>query len=219
MSATRMNIAVRRATPVDARRLLPVLVHAYLSGPVADWLIPNITERRVVYYRYFRLMLTHGLRYGRVDTTDDLSAVAIWYRRDETPAPVVPTYREQLGQAAGKYAPKFVLLDTMFEAHHPRVPHDYLAFLAVDPERQGRGVGSALLNRAHARLDAEHRAAYLEASNERNRDLYLRLGYRTGAPMMLPTAGPPIWRMWRGQREGDVGVAFPPATMPRRRSL
>ncbi|OKI49344.1 GNAT family N-acetyltransferase [Micromonospora sp. CB01531] len=215
MTVIRTGLGVRRATPPDARQLLPVLVDAFLDGPVADWLIPNRTERRVVYYRYFRMMLDLGLRDGRVDTTTNLSAVAIWYRRDETPA-ADPALQDRLEQATGKYAPKFQLLDALFEAKHPRMPHEYLAYLAVDPEWQGRGVGSMLLDHAHKALDAKGQPAYLEASNTRNRDLYLRHGYQAGQAMQASAEAPPIFPMWR---DGGVPKPTPTVMLPRRGSL
>jgi predicted N-acetyltransferase YhbS len=66
----------------------------------------------------------------------------------------------------------------------------------VHPDRQNLGIGSALMARHHARLDLAGIPAYLEANHPRNRDLYLRHGYVSAAPIRLPD-GPPIWPMWR----------------------
>ncbi|MEU4635403.1 GNAT family N-acetyltransferase [Micromonospora chalcea] len=90
--------------------------------------------------------------------------MAIWYRRDETPPPHAD-HLYGLEEATGRYAPKFLLLDAMFEARHPRLPHAYLAYIGVKPAVQSRGVGSALLAHVHQALDAENLPAYLEASN------------------------------------------------------
>ncbi|MEK8106537.1 GNAT family N-acetyltransferase [Micromonospora sp. M12] len=107
------------------------------------------------------------------------------------------------------YAPKFTLLDAVFEALHPSEPHHYLAYVAVKPEQQNRGVGAALLSHYHRQLDVLGMPAYLEASNLRNRELYLLLGYRAGPPLILPTTGPTIWRMWRGQPDAAAPAGFP----------
>ncbi|MEU9505988.1 GNAT family N-acetyltransferase [Micromonospora sp. NPDC048170] len=212
-------LTVRRATADDAGPLITVLAEAFLDGPVADWLVPDPHERRTVYFRYFTLVLHHGLQHGRVDTTSDLSAVAIWYTRDEVPLLASTDHYYEVEKATGRYAPKFLLLDAIFETHHPHPPHDYLAYAAVDPHRQGRGVGTALLTHAHQTLDEAGRAAYLEASNSRNRDLYQRLGYRQGSPIHLPTDGPLIWRMWRGQPTDGTPAPFPSDLLPFRRPL
>jgi GNAT superfamily N-acetyltransferase len=194
MPPTTPAVAVRRATHDDAATLTAVLAEAFLPGPVGDWLIPNLTHRRTIYHRYFSLMLHRGLQHGHVDTTTDLSAVAIWYDRTQPPPPSSADY--DLTQATGIYTPRFALLDATFEADHPREPHHYLAFVAVDPNLHRTGIGTALLTAHHGLLDHTGTPAYLEASNERNRDLYLRLGYTPRTPITMPN-GPTLWPMWR----------------------
>ncbi|MDG9674684.1 GNAT family N-acetyltransferase [Micromonospora sp. DH14] len=214
------GVTVRQATRGDAEGLISVLAEAFFDGPVADWLVPDPNDRRTVYQRYFELALNHGLDNGHVDTTADLSAVAIWYPRTDPEPQNALEYSAAMEAATGVYAPKFTLLDTMFEAFHPSEPHHYLAYVAVNPEQQNRGIGAALLSHHHRQLDALGMPAYLEASNLRNRELYVRLGYRAGPPMILPTTGPTIWRMWRGQPNTPGPVAFPKSRpLPRRRPL
>ena len=212
------TVTVRPATSTDAGPLIAVLAKAFHEGPLADWLIPDPDDRRRVYYRYFRDALQHGLEHGQVHTTGDQSAVAIWYPRLE-PTPAHTRDRlEALERIAGAYAPKFVLLEEMFDVLHPEEPHHYLAYLAVDPQQQNRGIGAALLTDHHRRLDQLGLPAYLEASNMRNRRLYLRHGYTAGRTIVLPTEGPIIWRMWRGAPDANGRTPFPP-TRPRRRSV
>ncbi|GAB3958082.1 hypothetical protein GCM10027614_74860 [Micromonospora vulcania] len=84
----------------------------------------------------------------------------------------------------------------MFAANHPHTDHHHLAFLATRPDRQGQGLGTALLEHHHAWLDEAGMPGYLEASSPRSRDLYARNGYRTGEPFRVPD-GTPFWPMWR----------------------
>ncbi|GIJ22854.1 GNAT family N-acetyltransferase [Micromonospora lutea] len=215
MTITNENLTVRPATTTDAGPLIAVLAEAFREGPVADWLIPDPDDRGAVYYRYFRDAFHHGLEHGAVYTTGDQCAVAIWYPR-LAPIPADAHQRlETLERIAGAYAPKFVLLEEMFDAFHPDEPHHYLAYLAVDPTRQNRGLGTALLTDYHRRLDDLGLPAYLEATTMRNRQLYLRLGYTAGPTMVLPAQGPTIWRMWRGAPTSGGRSPFPP-TKPRR---
>ncbi|MGY0002476.1 GNAT family N-acetyltransferase [Micromonospora sp. I033] len=217
MVTTRTDLTVRQATVDDVPSLLPVLAEAFSTGTVAEWAVPEPADRLEVFTGYFRYMLALGLHHGRVDTTHDLSGVAIWYQRDETPPPH-PDHLYGLEEITGQYAPKFLLLDAMFEARHPRLPHAYLAYIGVDPAVQSRGVGSTLLAHAHQALDAENLPAYLEASNPRNRNLYARHGYQAGPPMQPTSAGPSFWPMWRGQLNGGVRSSFPPPNPYYRRS-
>ncbi|WP_433530618.1 GNAT family N-acetyltransferase [Micromonospora sp. CA-263727] len=219
MTVTNNNLLVRPATEADAGPLIGVLAEAFHEGPLAEWLIPDADERRTVYYQYFRDAFYHGVEHGQVYTTSDQTAAAIWYPRLE-PTPTDTRQRlEALERIAGVYAPKFVLLEEMFDAFHPDDPHHYLAYLAVDPTRQNRGIGAALLADYHRRLDQLGLPAYLEASNTSNRRLYLRLGYTAGPTIVLPAEGPIIWRMWRGAPTTTGGRTPFPRTRPRRRSL
>ncbi|WP_434740723.1 GNAT family N-acetyltransferase [Micromonospora sp. SH-82] len=190
------TVTVRRATPDDTDTLIPVLAAAFHAGPVADWLIPDPVERAIIYRAYFTAVLRHALTHGHVDTTRDRTGVAIWYPRPQPPPPPDPDHLAALGEATGAYAPVFALLDALLDTSHPVEPHHHLAYLAVHPDRQRRGIGAALLDGYHRRLDTKGLPAYLEATNLRNRALYHRLGYRTGTPIHI-TDGPTIWRMWR----------------------
>ncbi len=67
----------------------------------------------------------------------------------------------------------------------------------MQPDDQGRGIGSALLRPVLTRCDREGVPAYLEASSERNRALYARHGFEVVERIELPGGGPPMWRMWR----------------------
>ncbi|MFY1702996.1 GNAT family N-acetyltransferase [Micromonospora sp. WMMA1923] len=200
-------VAVRPATPADTDALVPVLVDAFFHGPVADWLVPDPTERRLIYHAYFTTVLRHGLDHGQVHTTGDRAGVAIWYPRLQPPPPPSLAHVRELEVATGRYAPVFSLLDTLFETHHPALPHHHLAYLAVTPDRQGQGIGAALLAAHHRRLDADGLPAYLEATSPRNRALYERAGYRVGTPIWIPD-GPTFWRMWR-PGVGTLPPGFP----------
>ncbi|WP_422773380.1 GNAT family N-acetyltransferase [Plantactinospora sp. WMMC1484] len=191
MTATAPQAKIRRATETDAEQLVQLLTDAFLTGPVADWLVPNEAIRRQVYLGYFAIWTEHALHNGLVYTTADLSGAALWYPPAHTAEPV--NYHKRLAEAAGTWRFRFFMLEDTFAKHHPTWPHHYLAFLAVAPQRQSAGIGSALLRHHHARLGSQ--PAYLEASNERNRDLYLRHGYHTTGPFYLPRGGPPIWPM------------------------
>lgn len=86
------------------------------------------------------------------------------------------------------------------ELHPHDRAHAYLLMIGVTPERQGEGLGTALMAPVLERCDREGVPAYLEASSARSRALYERLGFVfMGTAVQLPD-GPQMWPMWREPR-------------------
>jgi ribosomal protein S18 acetylase RimI-like enzyme len=82
----------------------------------------------------------------------------------------------QRGVAESDQEQVFAVLEQM-GSYHPSEPHWYLPLIGVDPTRQGRGYGSALLQHALRRCDEDQTLAYLESSNPANVSLYERHGF------------------------------------------
>jgi len=194
------DVVVRDIDPVNEDEITDVLTAAMSDGPVARWLMPDATLRREMSPDYFAIFTEYAIRHGEVYVTVDpidgrLSGVALWFPLNRVIPPPVD-YDSRLKEVTGSAFDRCCELDARLEAEHPLEPHHYLAFVAVRPERQNLGIGSALLARHHARLDRAGLPAYLEANDPRNRDLYLRHGYVSREPVKLPD-GPPVWPMWR----------------------
>jgi ribosomal protein S18 acetylase RimI-like enzyme len=62
-------------------------------------------------------------------------------------------------------------------ACHPASPHVHLGPIAVDPERQGHGIGSALMARYCADLTGRGEPGYLETDRAENVAFYRRHGF------------------------------------------
>ena len=83
------------------------------------------------------------------------------------------------------------------EAHIPAEPHWMLDMVGVDPARQGRGVGSALIRHGLDLAERDGVAAFLETGNPRNVPYYERFGLRVVDEGDAPDGGPHIWFMRR----------------------
>jgi GNAT superfamily N-acetyltransferase len=214
-------VDVVRAEPADAAVLSQVIADSFLDLPPSWWLIEDQASRRRVFPEYFRIFVDAALADGIVHTTPDHAAVAIWLPAgapapppaDAAPADAAPTdeldgYLARLTAVTAPWTERFLAFDTAIESRHPDEPaHHHLAFLAVRPDRQGLGLGTALLRAHHQYLDGQAQLpAYLEAAELRSRRLYLRHGYvDLGPPNHLPDAGPPMYPMWRDPgRTGPV---------------
>ncbi|WP_203861521.1 GNAT family N-acetyltransferase [Plantactinospora mayteni] len=163
-------------------------------GPVA-WLVPDPGQRRPILTANFRILVEHAFFFGVVHILKDRSAVAVWFDRTR-PVPPPVDYTRRLAAACEPYTDRFDLLDKLFDIHHPTEPHHHLAFLAVTPDRQCTGRGTALLRHHHETLDRDDVPAYVEASSTGSRDLYARQGYHQRERFRLPD-GSTFYPMWR----------------------
>ena len=72
----------------------------------------------------------------------------------------------------------------------------YLGLIAVAPDAQGMGVGSALLQAGMERAEQDGVGVYLETGTEANLAFYRKHGFDILQEIHLPTA-PMHWAMWR----------------------
>jgi ribosomal protein S18 acetylase RimI-like enzyme len=190
------RVSIVRADAAEAREIAELIAVAFHPLAVARWLVPDPARRAEVLPANFRIFVDHALAHGEVHVTTDRSAAAVWFPRNGDPIPDPVAYSQRVAAACGENTERFFHLDGLFDKHHPDQPHHHLAFLAVHPTHQRRGLGTALLAHHHARLDKAGIAAYLEASSEAARDLYTRHGYQVREPFHLPNSTP-TWPMWR----------------------
>ena len=86
-----------------------------------------------------------------------------------------------------------------FSNYHPEDAW-YLAFIGVDPSKQGMGVGSFILKEALKMIDEKGEKAYLESSNPRNMSLYERHGFESIGKVQIGDS-PPAHPMLREARK------------------
>ena len=200
--AGRARHEVVRAGEADIETLAQVIAEAFFPLAVCRWLIPDGPARRAAFPAYFRLYVEHAIADGIVETTPGRDAAALWIPGDG-PASPPEEYARQLAAITGPHLGRFLAFDQQLDRHHPAgVFHEHLAILAVRPDRQGQGTGTALLDARHADLEDQGIPAYLEASDKRTRRLYLAHGYADrGSPIEL-AHGVPMYPMWRQPRTG-----------------
>lgn len=194
------GIGVERLGPERTRLVAERIAEAFLVLDAPRWLVPDERNREAVLADQFEILVDHAMRHGLVFGTTDLAGVAVWFpsiRAD--PAPPPADYDARLAAACGEWTDRFVHLDELFAANHPQPDHHHLAFLAAQPDLQGRGVGTALLRHHHEWLDDNRMPGYLEASSELGVELYAKHGYQIREPFRLPD-GTPFWPMWREPR-------------------
>jgi GNAT superfamily N-acetyltransferase len=91
------------------------------------------------------------------------------------------------------------MIDAMnaLDKAHPADRYYYLHFIGVDPDHQGKGLGSALMQPVLELCDREGCGAYLENTEEVNLAFYEGRGFAVVGEIDLGQGAPPLWPMWR----------------------
>lgn len=199
-STDRSSILVRKATEEDLPDLAGTLAEAFFGDPVIRWWIPDVVRRRQILPAFFQVLTEATLHGDELYLTDDAAGGAVWLPPGAHPGADDPAGLDsKFEQATEEYAgPLFDMLALMDEKH-PSESHHYLFMLGTKPAWQSQGIGSALMRIVLERSDREGTAAYLEATSDRSRSLYLRHGFEVTGEIHLRDA-PPLWPMWRAPR-------------------
>jgi GNAT superfamily N-acetyltransferase len=192
--------AARPATSADRSRVAAVLAGAFADDPVVSYLFPpGVRRRKERLTRFFALELPRSERLGGSWMSADGDGAAIWY----PPGSWRPSTTEALRQTPGalrvfgRRIGRAARAQSVMQEHHPTQPHWYLYYLGTEPEKQGTGIGAAVMRPVLDLCDSHRLPAYLEASSPRNRALYQRHGFDEREPLALPANGPTVYPMWR----------------------
>lgn len=167
-----------------------VLGKAFQDQPIFRAVVPSRAERLTLCTALFTANLRHARQFGGVWVTgseqDAVNGVIYWVEKPE------PILSDDDLKAFG-YGPVFErwghYLETIGQMEHEAQQAlgllgkqwRYLAGVGVDPEHQGQGYGSRLINRVVAESAAAEVDCALVTDQERNVALYERCGFRTVA--------------------------------------
>jgi ribosomal protein S18 acetylase RimI-like enzyme len=195
----------RIATKHDTPHLAKLFAAAFVNDPVMSWVARPGPQRQDGLERFFTWVLeARAIPFENVWMTEDASACAAWLPPDAPASPgglleqirLLPMFIRLCGFSRLLHGQ--AMADAM-EKNHPHARHYYLAFIAVAPQFQGMGLGSALMDGTLKRIDDARLPAYLENSNPKNTRLYERCGFVT-RKNIAPKAAPPLTAMWRPAR-------------------
>ena len=190
----------RHATTDDVTGMADALASAFHDDPVMAWLFGDDEDRNLGFLRkFFAHEGRRHLKHPTVLTTDDHAGAAYW----DPPGHWKTRPLDVIGMAPFMLTgmrhriPRALKGLGMIEKAHGRHPeHFYLAVLGTRPDRQGGGIGSALMAPILEQCDREGLGAYLESSKEQNIPFYRRHGFEVVEVLHLPK-GPDLWPMWR----------------------
>ena len=133
------------------------LSDAFAVDPHIGWFMRDDERRHAARLGFFRMLVAMGAPQGRIDRPAGGGAAAIWMPFEWLgPTPFIAELRSipsMLRATGWRRFSRMQAVRADMDKHHPMERrHAYLWFLGVAPAAQGRGVGSALLRAANARL-------------------------------------------------------------------
>jgi ribosomal protein S18 acetylase RimI-like enzyme len=184
-----------------------VLGRAFVNDPLTRAIVVtgDMPERVLRMTRLFEVILKSHQRAGQpvlgVMHEGRVAAVAIIEQTVKPPSTAsIVLHGMALLPALGRVAGfgglvRSVTALDVLTRNRPIEPHLYLNVLGVEPEHQGRHLGTALLEfiREQASLRPELAGVYLETGTEANVSYYTRFGYRVLSE--IQPIGVREWRM------------------------
>jgi ribosomal protein S18 acetylase RimI-like enzyme len=194
------DVEIRPAGVEEMAAVAELLSRSFATDPMLVWpLIAEEDGARDRIRQMFALLDTPLAARGWIWRTGDLAGAmslipagedAVLWELDRTARPLIASLTPDGG---ARYAAFWEWIASCY----PDEPHWVIDQLAVDPARQGEGIGSALLRFALARASAERLPLFLETARERNVGYYRRFGFEVVLDEVAPDGGPRIWFMRR----------------------
>ena len=189
---------VRTATSDDLTAVVDTAARSLAAEAMLRW---SFGEER--FEERIRRHFTHydgeNVRHGWVRTVADGAGIAVWIppgsREDHEAIGPAPAGGE--AEILGDHAERHASFWGWVGDHEPAEPLLYLSHISVAPERQGEGLGTALLRDGLAVADRLSVPSWLETSRANNAAYYERFGFRTVVEEDAPDGGPRIWFMRR----------------------
>ena len=163
-----------QASITDSERVKGVLKLGFASDALLRWVFPDASS----FLRCFDIWMEEfskiAFENNIVYSEENFFGSSLWH-------PPGVEFDNSALESTFEYIPSdridvVVKFFEEFEKYHPEDAW-YLAFIAVDPAQQRKGIGSFLLKEALQMIDERGDKAYLEASNEQNKALYERHGF------------------------------------------
>lgn len=194
---------VRPLDEARAGQTARALALAFQNDPFFVYVVPNDERRAEQLKEFLAINLKFGLLYGEVLATPNSDAASIWIPPglDLTPERAAESGFDRVRDIFGQEA--LVRLGEVLDFLQPlsaaAMPERYwyLQTVGVTPEKQGQGLGTALLKGKLEQISDEGLPCYLETFEPRNVDFYLRLGFESLADTVDPKSGLRVWTFGR----------------------
>lgn len=195
------QIRIRKVGHDDLDDMTRVVARAYDKDPFINWMAFQDEKRTERIETFFKVSTEHyTLQYGHVFATEDLCGVAMWYPPEPHDCWKGSTLKDLrflhkwISVCGVRQFLSRMLGYGVVKKHHVKEIHYYLNVIAVDPARQGNGIGSHLIQHGLRMCNEKRLPAYLECATEENVRFYQKNDFKVSEEFTVPR-GPKIWTM------------------------
>lgn len=167
---------IRTATNAEQKYIIAGILLAFSSDPVVRWMYPDPYQYLTHFPRFVQAFSGKAFIQKTVYCIDGYSGAALW---------IPPGVELDVDLVTD------VLQHSIFESEQADVlavreqkrlyqlqeAHWYLPLMGIEPNQQGKGYGSALMQHVLVQCDRDRTPAYLEASKPANIRFYERHGF------------------------------------------
>lgn len=182
-----------------------LLARVFQHAPDMTYLLGNESrafQKRTL--RFYQAIIRTGLLYGETYTSPELAGLAVWIKPENNNITLGILLRTRLLVSLLALGPgpatRFMKSANYLEKLQKEVisePHWILIQLGVEPRKQGKGLGSWLVQPVLDKADAGGVPCYVESADERNLSFYKRHGFEVRRTGQVPGGGPQGWILIR----------------------
>ena len=190
-----------RLDPSKSHEAAVCYARAFFEYPQFVCYHPSREWRTRHFTAYCDFGLKFALRYGEVYATPDVKGLIGWFAPGKTHfsnwmyATTPGFFSMAWLMGWNNFSRSMACEDYTAKVHGEIMPgpHWYLWGLAVDPDCQGQGMGTELMQPGLARADQQHLPCYLETHDEKNIAYYQKRGFEMVRSERVPGMDLPFW--------------------------
>ena len=187
------------------KKATDTFMKAFFDYPMFEWCLPDETRRKEELKVFFKMIVSHGARFGRLESTYPEQEGFLHYLPPSVPAPGTLRWMRCGGlkliiSFSSLSIKRLEIINTIVDDMRDRciqAPHFYIMQVGVDPSHQGKGNGRLLFDKLFAVSSALSQPCYLETMKIKNVDIYKHFGFRLADERKIPGSPLTVYGMIR----------------------
>lgn len=171
---------MRRGNINDKQRIIEILTEAFDDNKSVNYVVKQDRQRVERIKRLMEYSFNLCNAFGEVWVSDDREACALILFPDQKRTSLdtlIWDFKLAVSVIGLTRVQAVLKREALIKNNHPRKPISYLWFIGVNPKKQNKGIGSALMRDVIDVCTKKNRPIYLETSMDQNLPFYKKAGF------------------------------------------